>query len=100
MNHKLKVVSIAGTFRVIDSVGLKPINSGDIVELTNLDGSVDVYQAVYHRGSCSEGCCMYDHNKCIRWRRPHGQHTCILAYRKRGNFTWAFKDINQAIENL
>lgn len=100
MKISLKVVGHAGgTHRIIEKSELKMLKDGDTVEITNTDGSVDLYLVVGNAGSCS-GCCMYDSNKCIRWMKPNGDKVCILAYRHKGIFNLAFKDLNQIIENI
>lgn len=74
---------------------------GDIVELTNPDGSVDLYQVACNDAvPCSGCCCLYAASKCIRWSRSDGVNTCILSYKHKGVFNLAFRDLNQVIENI
>ena len=100
MKISLKVEAYAGTHRVINRSGLVEMKEGYIVELTNPDGSVDMYQVAGNAGSCSCGCCLYNESKCIRWRRSDDANVCVLAYRHKGIFNLAFRDLNQVIENI
>jgi hypothetical protein len=101
MKISLKVESYAGTHRVVNRAGLVELKEGDIVELTNPDGSVDLYQVSCNDSiPCSGCCCLYDASKCIRWSRSDGVNTCILSYKHKGVFNLAFRDLNQVIENI
>ena len=99
MKVSLKVESCVWDYRVVNRCGLRKLRDGDIVELTDTDGSVYLYQVAYSAGSCS-CCCLYDESKCIRWRRSDGANTCILAYGHKGAFNLSFRDLNQVIENI
>ena len=63
MKHIVKVKYIDNRWRMANGpIHTKP---GDIVEIHNLDGSIDYL--LVRDGPCSIRCCMYEKGKCIRY---------------------------------
>lgn len=103
MRYEFKVKDIKlWQHRIVERPSRK-FRAGDIVVITNTDNRKDIYKIVPAPGSCT-GCCLNDPGDClacIRWTTCHGNHSCILNYRRRPtDGKLVFQDVSAVLEEL
>lgn len=115
MIHKLKVSHTIGngSHRVVESIP-SPIREGDIVVVTNIDGTEDTY-LVKHPSECPlkcMECSLFPNELCLRCdtsKDLRGVYTCVLALRTQTygimnnnikDTTLVFKDLGDIMEDL
>ena len=115
MIHKLKVSHTIGndSHRIVESIP-SPIGEGDIVIVTNIDGTEDTY-LVKNTGDCftkCRECSLYHNNSCLRYdtsKEYSGAYTCALTFSKTmygivdntiKDTSLVFKDLGDIMEDL
>lgn len=90
MKHIVKVKSIDNGWRMANGpIHTKP---GDMVEIHNLDGSIDYL--LVRAGTCNIKCCMYEKGGCIRYLEGSNKNKrCIISKS-------TFVDVGQVMEEL
>lgn len=115
MIHTLKVSHTIGngSHRAVESIP-SPIREGDIVVVTNIDGTEDTY-LVKNPGGClmkCRECSLFYNDSCLRYdtsKDLRGAYTCVLTFstltygimnNNIKDTTLVFKDLGDVMEDL